>query len=235
MELRAYLTILWRRRWVALTLPALVLIGVVIQALQSRPNYTATARVIVTRIPQQAPPDVFRYDEYYLYLTNEYTVDDFTEVVRGNVFAADVAQTLVQTTGLQISPEEVQGSLSVERRNRALTIRATSSDPQRAVAIAQAAAQTLEERGTQYFGFDNPSRQAIISVIDQPLGAASDRGRQQLLWLLQLAVAFVGGVLIAFLVDYLADTFDTAEAVQDALGLPVIGVIPLRRKERRAP
>jgi len=229
MELRAYLAILWRRRWIALILPALVLAGVVLQAMQSRPSYTATARLIVTRVPQEAPPDVFRYDEYYLYLTNEYTVDDFTEVVRGNVFAADVAQRLAQTTGMQVSAGEVQGALSVERRNRALTIRATSFDPQRAVAIAQAAAQTLEERGTQYFGFDDASRRAIISVIEQPLGAASDTRRQQMLWALQLAVAVVGGVLVAFLVDYLADTLDTAEAVQDALGLPVIGVIPVRR------
>jgi capsular polysaccharide biosynthesis protein len=230
MELRAYLAILWRRRWIAVILPALVLAGVIVQALQSRPSYTATARLMVTRLPREVPPEVFRYDEYYLYLTNEYTVDDFTEVVRGNVFAADVARAVAETTGLQLSAGDVQGALSVERRNRALTIRASSTDPQRAVEIARAAAQTLEARGTAYFGFDDPSRRAIIVVIEQPLGAVSDLRRQQLWWLLQLAVALIGGVLVAFLVDYLADTLDSAEAVQDALGLPVLGVIPVRRR-----
>jgi len=230
MELRAYLAILRRRGWIAIILPALVLAGVIVQVVENRPSYTATARVIVTRLPQMAPSDSFRYDEYYLYLTNEYTVDDFTEVVRGNVFAADVARAVAETTGRQLSASDVQGALSVERRNRALTIRASSSDPQVAVAIARAAAETLSARGTAYFGFDDPSRRAVISVIEQPLAAASDLRRQQLWWLLQLMVALIGGVLVAFLVDYLADTLDTAEAVQDALGLPVLGVIPIKRR-----
>ena len=47
-----------------------------------RPQYTATLRMLVGVLPA-AEADVAAYDpRYYAWLTSEYLVDDFTEVVR---------------------------------------------------------------------------------------------------------------------------------------------------------
>src|SRR5690606_2693122 len=122
--LKDYLAILWHRWYLVLLVPALVLVGVVVQATQTKPSYTATARVAVTHAPEVEPPqpDYFRYDDYYTYLASEYLIDDLVEVVRGNVFAADVAKTIDETTGIQVSPGEIQGAISSDRLNRILSI-----------------------------------------------------------------------------------------------------------------
>jgi len=228
MEIRDYLAILWRRRWILVLVPALVLVGIIVQAVRAHPSYTATARMIATRIPQETPTTVFRYDEYYNYLASEYTLDDFTEVIRGNVFASDVAQAL-KAQGIDLTPAKVQDAISVSRRNRALAITVTATTPEEALAIARTAAQVLEQHGTAYFGFTDPQRQALIKTIDQPVEAKSNRTRLVLIWVAELLVGIVGGILVAFFVDYLVDTLDAPEAAQAALGLPVLGVVQVRR------
>ncbi|MDW8059305.1 MAG: Wzz/FepE/Etk N-terminal domain-containing protein [Thermomicrobium sp.] len=236
MELRAYLAILWRRRWIVLAAPAVALVAVLFQAVQYQPRWTASAAVLVTRLPQETPSDQYRYDEYYLYLTNEYTVDDFTEVIRGNVFATDVAQRASELLGTPVEPGEVQASVSVTRRNRAVLLSVTSTDAQRAVAIASAAVAALRERGTQYFGFADPQRQVIVQVLDDPNSAVPDTMRTRLVWAIQLVVALVAGVFLAFLADYFADALYTAEEVQRALRTPVLAAIPVAsERKRRAP
>jgi capsular polysaccharide biosynthesis protein len=192
--------------------------------------------VIVTRLPQDTPPDEYRYDEYYLYLTNEYTVDDFTEVVRGNVFATDVARRAEALLAAPVEPGEVQGSISVTRRNRAVLLSVTSTDAQRAVAIASAAVAALRERGTQYFGFTDPQRQVIVQVIDEPHNAVPDTMRTRLLWAIQFIVALVAALFLAFLADYFADTLYTPEEIQRALRAPVLVTVPSAvERRRRAP
>lgn len=236
MELRAYLAILWRRRWIVVVVPAVALLAILAQAVQYQPHWTASAAVIVTRLPQDTPPDEYRYDEYYLYLTNEYTVDDFTEVVRGNVFATDVARRAEALLAAPVEPGEVQGSISVTRRNRALLLSVTSTDAQRAVAIASAAVAALRERGTQYFGFTDPQRQVIVQVIDEPHNAVPDTMRTRLLWAIQFIVALVAALFLAFLADYFADTLYTPEEIQRALRAPVLVTVPSAvERRRRAP
>ncbi len=236
MELRGYLALLWRRRWLLIVIVALGSLAVAVQALRYQPRYTATAAVIVTRLPQEAPPDVYRYDEYYLYLTNEYTVDDFTEVVRGNVFASDVARRASELLGRPVSPGDVQGALNVTRRNRAVLLSITGLEADRTLAIARAAVELLRERGTAYFGFTDPARQVIVQVIDEPRSAVPDTGRARLIWVIQLVVTIALGVFLAFLADYFADTLATPEDVRRVTGLPTLVTIPAAsRRGRRAP
>lgn len=233
MELRDYLAVLGRRWYIAALVPVLVLAGVLVQASQTRPSYTATAQIAVTRTPEQPPPqpDFFLYDGYYAYLSSEYLLDDLVGVVRGNVFANDVARTLAATKGVQISPDEIQAAITSDRLNRILSIHATSADPNRAVLIAQAAATTLEQKGASFFGLNGPGNGANMAMVQTPAGAASNSRRQEFLQALEVLVAIFAGVLLAFLVDYLDDTLRTPETVTATLGVPVIGSIP-NGKER---
>lgn len=228
MELKEYLSVLRRRWYFVAVVPLLVLIGVLYQASQASTSYTATVRMAVARAPEPEPPqrDFFRYDQYYAYLSSEYLIDDLVEVVRGNVFAGDVSRMLVATEGIEVSPSEVQGSLASERINRILSIHITSGDPDLAVAIAQAAAATLEEKAGSYFNFPNAETMVSVAPVQLPEQAAANTQRQQLLLVLQVVIGLFAGVLIAFLVDYLDDTLRSPETVAAALDLPVLGTIP---------
>ncbi len=232
MELKDYLTTLWRRWYIVVLVPAIVLVGVLLQSQHTAVSYTSQARLSVVRAAQQPnDPNVNQYDGYYQYLASEYALDDLVQVVQGNVFASDVAARIKTDGGPDISAGEVQGAIQSTRLNRILTISVTSSSADRAVMIASAAAKTLESKGTQYFKTD-PNVPASIQTIQQPLSASQNTSKRVMLYLMQLLVAVFAGVLIALFVDYLDDTLRTPEAVTSALGLPVIGVIPAERRLR---
>ncbi len=226
MELRDYLAVLLRRWWLVALVPVLVLAVTLYQSARASTTYTATARLAVTRLPEEDPSPTFKYDEYYNFLASEYILDDFVEIVRGNVFASDVAKTIAADRGVQVSPGEVQGAISASRVHRILTIDATSATPERAEIIAQAAAKTLEEKGTSYYGFDSPQRSAVIHTIQQPSGAAPNTSRQEVLLALEVLSGLFAGVLLAFIVDYFDDTLRTPEMVSAALGVPVVARVP---------
>ena len=231
MELKAYLATLWRRWYIVVLVPAIVLVGVLYQSRRTSPTYTAEARMSVVRSSQQPSNPNFQYDGYYQYLASEYAIDDLVQVVQGNVFANDVAARIKADTGQDISAGEVQGAVQSSRVNRILTITATSSSPDRAVTIASEAAKTLETKGTEFFK-TTPDVTASIQTIQQPLSAGENTSKRLILYLMQVAVAVFAGVLIALFIDYLDDTLRTPEAVTAALELPVIGVIPSGRRTR---
>ncbi len=97
MELRQYAQILYRRWWIPV---ALVILTGLFSAIQLRPwqtpapTYTASLRVLIGVAPATAA-DAAAYDpRYYAWLTSEYLVDDFTQVVRSDLFAQKVSERL---------------------------------------------------------------------------------------------------------------------------------------------
>ena len=108
-------------------------------------------------------------DNYYRALASEAASDDLVRIVPGSTFAQAVAKRL-QAKGQNYSPGEVQGALSATRVFRALTVIATSGDPNRSVAIEQAALDELAANGPSYF----PNRPVQVSIINYPTGAARE-------------------------------------------------------------
>ncbi|HET9017276.1 MAG TPA: Wzz/FepE/Etk N-terminal domain-containing protein [Thermomicrobiaceae bacterium] len=228
MELKDYLSVLWRRWYIVVLVPILVLAGVLYQQSHAHPIYTATTRLAVVREPEPAPatPSYYSYDNYYAYLASEYLLDDLVEVVHGNVFASDVAHTIATTKGIQMSPGEVQAALGGDRLNRILTITATSTDRSQAVMIAQAAGETIKAKAGSYFGYKTPAQQVSITTVQTANDAVPNTHRTLLLAALQVAVGLFAGILIAYFVEYLDDRLRSPETVSAALGVPVIGAIP---------
>ena len=232
MELKAYLRILWERWYIVVLVPLIVLVGVVYQSRSKTLTYTSQAKMSIVRSAEQPGENqYFQYDGYYQYLASEYALDDLVQVVQGNVFANDVSKMIKTDSGQDISAGEVQGSITSSRVNRILTISATSSTADRATLIASEAAKTLETNGTGYFK-SNPDVGASVQTIQQALGAGANSNKRNLLYILQIAVAIFAGVVIALFVDYLDDSLRSPEAVSNALGVPVIGVIPRERAAR---
>jgi capsular polysaccharide biosynthesis protein len=229
VELKYYVSIV-RRRWLPIVLvPVIVFVGILAQMLFTTPPYETTAEFTVTRVPQQIDLEEFRYNEYYLFLSSEFMVDDLVEVVRGNVFAEDVHRRILEEFGVDVPAHEVQMSLSSDRTHRILTLDVSHEVEDHAVMIAQSATRQLSESATRYFGFEDEDREALVSPIQFPGAASPDTGRDQIFWALQIMVALFGGLLIAILLEYLDDRLYTAEMVEHALELDVIGEVPRGR------
>jgi len=231
VELRAYAGVLRRYWYIVVIVPVLVLAGVLYQASRAKTSYTSKTELSVVRDQEQPPSSPFyTYNDYYAYLASEYTLDDMVGLVQGNVFAHDVSTELAKTDGITMSTKDVQTALSSSRLNRILTIQAKADSKARAEAIAAAAGKVLAAKGTGFFGFTDPSKDAMIRTIQTATSATASTGRQRIILALQVIIGLIAGILIAFLVDYIDDTLRSPEMVSSSLRLPVIAAIPNGRQ-----
>lgn len=223
-----YLQVLWRRWPAIVALPLLVALLAVYQDTTRTEQFSAEARLSVVRMPDTAPAEDFRYDEYYNYLASEFKIDDLVETVRGNVFAGAVAER-IQSAGMDISTSEVQSAISSERNHRILSVETTTTDPERTLAISRAAVLELESNPGMYLDVPEGGPGATVRAVQIPQEASPDSARARLILVLGVIVALGLGVLLAFLLDYLDDTLYDADSTAAALKLPVITSVPVER------
>jgi capsular polysaccharide biosynthesis protein len=215
-----------QRRWPVLVILPLIALGLAgYNYRHAAKTYTATGEATVTSIAPE-PPTPQGYDNYYRALASEATTDDLTRLVPGSTFAQAVAKRL-QAKGRDYTVGEVQGALSATRVYRVLTVNATTGDPNRSVAIGQAALDELAANGPSYY----PARPVQISITNYPTGAGAKALKAS-----ALAIGTVlAGLILASAIALLVDLFDTRlhdrRDVEDQLGLPVVGAIPRRRAE----
>lgn len=227
MELREYGTILRRWWWIPVTLALAV--GA-LSALQLRPwqtpppSYAASMRLLVGVLPA-ATADTAAYDpRYYGWLTSEYLVDDFTEVVRSGLFAQQVSDRLADQS-ISVPPGMIQGSAATGKLHRIITLSLSGGDPMQVTAIADAAAAELSENAGFYFK-QLGTEGAGVTLIDGPsVGVVAPSLRSRLDLPLRILLALVVGLGIVALLAYL-DTAMRNEADLEAAGLQPLGRIP---------
>jgi capsular polysaccharide biosynthesis protein len=225
MQLRRYGAIL-RRRWpVILAVMLVAAVGGGALLLLGPRQYTAEVRLLITRVPNQTPgatPD-FRYDDYYRFLTTEYVLDDLVEQVSGNMFALEVLERLHPRGWTALSDEQVQRALKPERTHRILTVEATGATRDEALALARAVEEVLLDEQPASQPADG-SRVSMVTIHRDPV-AHSNLTRQVLTFGVEMLLALLLGIGLAFLLDYLDDRVRDADDAA-ALGLPLLGRVP---------
>ncbi|MEZ4569334.1 MAG: hypothetical protein R2849_03225 [Thermomicrobiales bacterium] len=211
-----------------LSLPFLALVTVIVLDVDRSPTYTAEARVSMNRISDSTTSNEYEYDDYYDLLSSDFILDDTVEIVRGNVFAAAVAERLAEQ-GISVSPETVDGALTASREHRILTISSSSMDSGLAVVVANVAAIELREDFSNYIGQEGEPLPITIRPVDVPTAAASDTLRTRTLYVIVILVAAGFGFLLALALEYFDDSLDR-NTIQAALGINVLGVVREDRK-----
>jgi capsular polysaccharide biosynthesis protein len=230
MEFREYWEIFRRRWWIPFALVGLVALFSVIQQRPWQappPSFNASMRMLVGVLPA-ADSDVAAYDpRYYAWLTSEYLVDDFTEVVRSDLFAQNVSERLSEQD-IQVPAGTIRGSAASGKQHRIITLSFSWPDAAELAAITDAAAAELTENATLYFqqlGTDG----AGITLLDAPVVVPAGRSLRDRLDLpLRLLIAFLAGVALVFFLDYL-DTSVRGRSELEALGYVILGEIPKHR------
>ncbi len=227
MELRAYWQAIKRRWSVMLILPLLVGLLAIVQEVTRDTVYATHAKLRI--ISEQLDGDFTDYPADDNFIASEYAIDDMVAAVEGNVFAAAVAES-VSASGIEIGIDEVQSAITAEREHRVLTVTVSSTDPDRAEAIAREATAELEADAFAYIGLPSPDAGSVVRVVDQPGTANPDTTRARLLLILQVIAAAGAGVLIGFLVEYLDDTMHDGETVAATLKVPHLASVPAERQ-----
>lgn len=230
MEFRQYWEILQRRWWIPVLLVALVGILSLVESRpweEQAPTYNASMRMLVGVLPA-AEADVAAYDpRYYAWLTSEYLVDDFTEVVRSDLFTQNVNQRL-SDQNIAIPTGAIRGSAATGKQHRIITLSFSWPNEMELSAIAQAAADELIENASVYFqqlGTDG----AGITLLDAPfVSLAAPSLRAQLELPLRLALALFVGIGLVFLLDYMDNSVRRRDELE-AMGYTVLGEIPKHR------
>ena len=230
MEFRQYWDIFRRRWWIPFALMALVALFSVVQQRpweQPPPFYNASMRMLVGVLPA-ADADIAAYDpRYYAWLTSEYLVDDFTEVVRSDLFAQNVSARLAKQN-IQVPAGTIRGSAATGKQHRIITLSFGWPDAAELAVITQAAADELTENATLYFqqlGTDGAGITLLDAAVVTPVGPSL---RDRLELPLRLLIAFLVGVALVFLLDYL-DTSVRGRDDLEAMGYAILGEIPKHR------
>jgi capsular polysaccharide biosynthesis protein len=230
MELRAYWEILRRRWWLPLLLAALV---AAISAVQLRPwearppSYTASMRLLVGVLPATDALESAYDPRYYAWLTSEYLVDDFTEVVRSGLFAQGVSARLADQA-IELPAGVIQGSAATGQQHRIITLSFGWPDAAQLEAIANAAATEISENATTYFQALG-TEGAGVTVLDGPtIGVVGASLRDRLEWPMRIGLGLLIGFGLIFLLEYLDNSLRKRSEVE-TLGMRVIGEIPKHR------
>jgi capsular polysaccharide biosynthesis protein len=236
LELRQYIAVI-RRRWplvaIIVVLSALFSLGLL---LTQKPTYTAFIRLAMRQqsLPAQLPtatqPGYFTYNDYYNWSATEYASDDYTQIVPSQAFATRVLDKL-KAQYPALSAGTVQAALAATRKQRELTISASSGDSGLAMAIARGAGQVLTDMSVPTATTPNTNGVAIhdnllFAVLDEPAGAASNQARQRLNAALAVVVGLALGLALAFLLEYLDNSLRDSADAERVTGLPVLGAIP---------
>ncbi len=225
MELRRYWQIIIRYWWLVLML-TLVGVAAAYQYYSSnRPTYTNQITVNITRDP--TPND--DYSGHYANISSEYAADDFTQVVKGNIFLTDVSA-LLKSRGVNLGPDELQGLIDIERKHREIYVTAHNTDKGWSLAINRAIADTLVANAGKYVAYGNGAQPLRANLINMPTDAPLSGGRTVLLAAIRPIVGLIAGLVLAFLLAYLDNTMRTAAEVKEVLGLLVLAEIPKSRK-----
>lgn len=222
MELREYWSILAKRWRLIALITAITFVASGLMLAFGPQSYEAELRLTINVKPEPRQGDYYTYDKYYTWLTSEYLVDDFGEVIQSDAFARDVSARL----GQSIPADTIKRDVTTKKTHRILTVTVTTGNPWQAQQIADAIRDTMEERAPDYF-IQLDSETAMLRVIDDPVVEPQmGMARKALELVLRTLVGLLAGIGLAFLLHYLDPSVRNASEIERLTGLPVLAEIP---------
>ncbi len=223
MELLHYWRVIKRRWWLPALLVAIVLVLGLLRPEPER-GYVASMRFLVGVKPEPVSENTYGYDRYYTWLTSEYLIDDFSQVVTGSEFARRVSARL-QAEDIVIPAGAIQGSTQTGKLHRLITINVYWQNPQELETIANAVVETVKEDSADFFPQTFGYGTEAILVDGPHIGPVLPGLREKLELPVRVVLALLVGFGVILLWHYLDDTLYESDDVR-ALGLPLWAEIP---------
>jgi capsular polysaccharide biosynthesis protein len=223
VELRRYWQV-FRRRWLLIFIPSLVVLGIGLATYQSPPPvYNVGARFLVAQ-PPGAGALTDDEQRYFNWLSSEYIVNGLTDWVRGGKFAEAVSAALAEE-GLDVPPHAIQGGLAADNARSMLLLSMTYGDGETLAAMMATAVTLITEENAAALPQLGGETAVIIPLDPIHVNQIPAGIRSQLDLPLRLAIALAAGIGLALLVEYLDPTLRDRREVE-ALDLPILGEIP---------
>ncbi len=224
MELILILRVLLRRWWL-LVIPVAVVLPFALPALiapptdSANPGYTVGVRYSAAQVLDAIPDREGDFQD--VWRASELTVNALTDWIQSTRFSAEVRDLLVERG----TPIDAAPAFRADNDNNVGILYADWHDSDELAALMDAALIVLQTRSADYF----PALGGIpadvdvldeIVVVPRPTPITNRLGP-----LLQVMVALLGGVGLAFLADYL-DPYLRRHEQLSALGVTVLASVP---------
>ena len=178
-------------------------------------------------------PDLYTASaSMYVYIQDESSSSTNTDLSASQMIANDVA-TLLTSDRVKSAAAEILGmsslsdySLSVtsSTTTRIITLSVTGEDAKSTALIANALTQKVSEVAQEVMGVES------VNAIDQATTPSAPSGPNRIMY---TAVAFLAGLFLAVAIVVFMDLINTkvrsVEDIEELLGVPVIGRIPVMR------
>ncbi|QYJ15080.1 putative capsular polysaccharide biosynthesis protein YwqC [Rubrobacter xylanophilus DSM 9941] len=219
-----FLRVLRRRAW-AVFLGAFVLAASAVGfSLLQTPLYEASITILVGQKSGEDGPRNLSGDVEGL--------QQLTQTVAEAVATRPIAEAAAGKLGLpEDYSQSLLGNLKVEQRPGTMfvEVRYRDPDPRRAQRVANAVGEVFSERVSEV----SPGASAITATVwEEAVVPETPVSPDPLLnGLVALALGLLLGVGLAFLLEYLDDSWESPEEVERVSGVPTFGVIPGFRME----
>lgn len=217
MELKEYFDIIKKRIWIIIILTIITTsVAAFVSFVMIEPVYQSNTTVYVgKKIDNQVG---IVYNDLLL---GSHLVKDYRELVKSRL----VSNTVIKELSLfKMSASQLSAKLGVNLKNetRIIEITAQDSDPKIARDIADKVAEVFKEKAIELMNVEN------VQIIDKAVVPINPiKPRKQLNVMIAMFLGVMAGLGIIFLIEYLDNTIKTPEDVQQHIGIPVIGTIPL--------
>lgn len=153
-------------------------------------------------------------------------LQQLTLTVAEAVGTRPVAEGVIEELNLKLTPEEFLENLSVAQVSSTQFIQVSYRDPN--PERAQRVANTIGEVFSEQVSEVSPSANAITATLwERAVPPESPASPDILLnTLLALVLGLMLGVGLAFLLEYLDDSWRSPEEVEQVSGVPTFGIIP---------
>lgn len=159
-------------------------------------------------------------------LLNQKLVSTYTEIIKSK----RVLDRTIRELGLDYTYESLKNNIKVSSINNTEIIKIAVSDRNNsdAATIANKIADVFQEEVTEIYNLENVSIIDAAIEQEQPYNIHSLRDA-----IIYLVVGLVLSTGIFFVIYYFDTSIKSSEEVEQRLGIPVIGTIPLSRKGKK--
>jgi len=215
MTLQEYMRILRRRGWIILA--SAIICGALAYGISYFQKEVYSATVNVSAVPARADAG--------LGISAKDLLRNFAE----NIKTPENAQRAIERAQLDMNPYEFLGNLQVEPDSSTYTIKieARNADPEVAKLMALTIADEFVEERTQYYAQQDKSDRIEVKVRSRAIDTPLVQPKPLLNAIAGAVLGILLGVALVLALSWMeADLLRTPVAVERALGLPVLGVVP---------
>lgn len=205
-----------KKRW--LMIVTVTLIATIISAALSffviKPKYEASTKVFIGK--DEGDNQAYNQNDVLMY---QKLMKTYSEAIK----TKDLVSRSLQGTSLELKPEDVLANLTVSpvTDTQILQIKYKSNNPQEAKVVIQELTDEFIKTSKELVPNGNIKTIEEVQLPENPVSPNKK---------MNIAIAFLLGLMIsvglAFLLEFLDNTFKSKEQLERELDIPVIGVIP---------